>query len=671
MSWSDGTERLEASVAARRIWCAVLGVALGLGGALAQEPRESSASPEQAAKGGTTAEGEPTATFQEALEVVAPPIVEDVRVTPFAVEVTSVGRRQVEEMAAGDLPSALRRVPGVTISRFGLVGSYGGADGGAVFIRGQGSGRPGAEIGTFVDGVPRVVPVWTHPVMDALPADAVDRIDVYKSAQPVLLGNMAFAAVDLVPKRLTSEGTATRVAGSLGEYATRGATLEHGAKHGALDYYLLGSIRRSDGHRQDSAGRVETLYGRVGYELAAGWGVSLQVHGTDSWADDPGSLGAPARGVVPRFALDETLVIATLAEAHGAHRGTVKLYHDGGTIDWLQWDAGRRHAFTTVTDFSSYGVRARESFSLPSRTELVVGIDHDVYGGWATERRPTGSFRFPDTTFRNTGAYGMVARTFGSATELTPSFGVRYTRSADFGGQWGGQAGVVLRRGATSVHANLLRAFNLPGVFVVAMYAQWGAGERWQALGPETLNHGEVGVAHRLGEGAGLRLVVFKDRVRDALRFVPPPPPPPSFANVGDYTIQGAEFSLTLTPHPTASLFAGATFLDPSPDDVPNAPRRSYTTGVSWRPGERLRLGLDAEWLSRQAVLNPRFARSQAWIDGYALLNATVTVALPEGTGLAGQIVLAGENLTGADYEYRPGYPAPGRVLSLGVDLRF
>jgi iron complex outermembrane receptor protein len=74
--------------------------------------------------------------------------------------------------------SALRRVPGLTISRYNPIGSYGGGDGGAVFVRGQGSGRPGAEITMMVDGIPKFVGVWTHPLLDLLSVDLVHQVDV-------------------------------------------------------------------------------------------------------------------------------------------------------------------------------------------------------------------------------------------------------------------------------------------------------------------------------------------------------------------------------------------------------------------------------------------------------------------------------------------------------------
>ena len=627
--------------------------------------------PEGGHEGAEDKTAQPAPRFAEEVRVVATPIVDDEGVTPFGTQMTTVSQRQVEELGAGDLAAALRRVPGVTISRYNLVGAYGGGDGGAVYIRGQGSGRPGAEISTLVDGIPRFVGVWTHPLLDTLSTDAAAGIEVFKSAQPVLLGTMAFAGVNLVPKQATGEGMSTRLVGGFGEHSTSTGLLEHGARWGAWDYFLQASQRRSDGHRPEAGGLVRSYYGRLGYALGGGWDASLQVHGADAWAEDPGVVGGPPRGTVPRFGVKDTLSIATLHRQHGNREGSVKLYRHEGDIDWRQWDGARRHAFTTLTAFESYGVRARQNLRLENRTEVVMGFDHDRYGGSTSEIRPTGTLPFERLLLRATAAYAMAARTFGSTAEVTPSLGVRWTDTADFGGVWGGQAGVVLRRGATEVHANWARAVNLPGVYTAVMFQRWGRGESWRELQPEVLRHAEVGVGQRLSDGVRVQMVVFSDRVSDALRFVPPAPPPPAFANLGSYSVRGAEASATVQARERLALFGGFSYLDPDPTDVPNAPRWALVSGVSWAPWGALRFNLDAQWVDSQAVLNPRYATSQARIRSYGLVNCKASYRLVAGAAARAELFLIAENLLGADYEYRPGYPAPGRVASAGVEVRF
>ena len=116
--------------------------------------------------------------------VTASPITEGNQVNRLGSQVTSVTEDQIGDLNAQDFQSAVRMVPGVIISRQNPVGSFGGGDGGAIYIRGMGSARPGGEIQMAVDGIPKVVGVWTHPLMDIMSVDQAQRIDIYKGAQP-------------------------------------------------------------------------------------------------------------------------------------------------------------------------------------------------------------------------------------------------------------------------------------------------------------------------------------------------------------------------------------------------------------------------------------------------------------------------------------------------------
>ncbi|MDL2290954.1 Plug domain-containing protein, partial [Desulfovibrio sp. OttesenSCG-928-F20] len=128
--------------------------------------------------------------------VVSTPIIEGNVVSRYGFESTVVTSRQLADMNAQDITSALRRTPGVTIARFNPVGSFGGAQGGGIFIRGMGSSRPGGELATLIDGVSISNPIWGHPILDIVPIDPASAIHVYKAAQPNLFGN-AFAAIDV------------------------------------------------------------------------------------------------------------------------------------------------------------------------------------------------------------------------------------------------------------------------------------------------------------------------------------------------------------------------------------------------------------------------------------------------------------------------------------------
>ena len=621
----------------------------------------------------TAEEQESTPVFTGEIDVTRAPVVDQQRIDRNAVLVTSVSRSQVEDLAAQDLSSALRRVPGVVVSRYNLIGAFGGGDGGAVFLRGHGSGRPGGEIATLVDGVPRFVGVWTHPLLDALSLDTVDRIDIYRSAQPVLLGNMAFGAVDMRSRQWGEhDGAGGRVSLAAGEHETLLGQAEYGGRAGRLDWFLTASHRESDGHRERSGGEIEAVSGRLGWELAERWQVALQLHHTDGRAEDPGQEGAPAPPVVPLYETDADLVLATLSHDHGPWRGSVKLYLEDGFADWLQWDDGSAESFRSVTDWRNHGVRIRETTAPWPGGELVTGFDHDVYGGEFVERHAADDRLVTDLEFRSSAPYLMVSHSFGGEVQVIPSAGVRYTDTRFFGSEWSGQAGVRVAVGGTTFYANAAHAFNLPGVWAAVQYGGWGRGDQWRQLEAETVDHLELGVVAQLGEHTSLRVGVFEDDVEDALRFVPPPPPPPAFANVGAYTTRGVEASVQLEPVRRLRLFLGATAGETEPEDVPNAPDVTAVSGVTYAWGDGWRASVDAEWVDERYVLNPRFAASQALVPSYLLVNGRFAAPLPlEGLGLAGEVSLAVENLGDESYEHRLGYPMPGRTAILGAEVRF
>lgn len=601
--------------------------------------------------------------------VSARPVVEEVRHDPLAGSVTTVGRQQVDDLNAGDPAAALRRVPGLVVSRYNVVGSYGGGDGGAVFARGQGTGRPGSELSFSVDGVPKFAGVFSHPLLDDVSVDLAEEIDVYKGAQPVLFGNMAFATIDVLSRRRREEGFGGRVAGAFGSFATSTLAAEASGKSGGFDFLVTASQRRSDGHRDGSDGKTRALFARAGYELGGGWALGVTGDFTSGRASDPGVEGAPRPPVTPRFGTDDAMGVLTLTRSHGGKSGWVKLYVDDGASDWLQWDTGSASSFRTLSDWTNWGLKARDAFAVLGRGELTVGLDVDSYGGTSREVRPSGEAPLGDFRFRNVAPYAALSYTFGGKVKVTPSAGVRYNDSKDFGGAWGTQAGVTLSSSLGEAHARYARAFNLPGVWAAAFYQGYGRGDQWKELGEERMDHWELGLSPRLGSKATLDVTLFHDDVSDALRFVPPPPPPPRWANTGAYRARGFDVSLSVEPHPALGFYAGAAFTETTPAGVPFTPRWTFSGGAV-AAVSAFRLAADAQWVDERAAGNLRFPGPTATVDAYFLLNAKLSARLDRVVpGL--EAWLAGENLTGSDYAYRPGYPMPGASASLGAGLRF
>jgi len=673
---NEGSMALQKAHPVGRAWCLVAVCCLGFGvpptPTAAQEPTRAEPPTTATEAAGGDPEPAPPRAFRASITVEDSPIVESSRIDVSGSLVTTVAEQQIDDLYAQDLTSALRRVPGVVISRYNPVGAYGGGDGGAIFIRGHGSGRPGGEITMLTDGIPRFVGIWTHPLIDVANIDSVHSIDIYRSAQPVMIGNMAFGAVNMATPRRTAFGSGGRFTGSYGSYDTVIGNLEYGGRGESLDYYLTAAYRSSDGHRDNADGEIAAVSGRFGFQLSDIWDFSVFYEHTSSSVSDPQMVGAPPIPLVPTYDIENDFVLATVGHDRSRWSGTVKLYLDAGTFDWLQWSGAEQHGFRSITDSTNYGVRWRETVAPWNGGELVFGLDHDIYGGKFVERHPEDDRLASDLEFRNTAPYAQLSHTFGKEISVTPSIGVRYNDSRYFGNEWGTQAAVNIGFAGHVIYANYAHGFNFPGVYAAVQYSGWGRGDQWQDLEAETIDHLELGWLSSHDRSLHLTVSLFRDEVDNAIRFVPPPPPPPLFANIGAYTVNGVEVSLQAQPTERLALFIGGTYSDSNPETVPNLPRATAVGGATWNGRSGWRCNLDLQWVDDRYVLNPRFASGQAAVDSYFLTNAKLSLPWRLlGLDINGSIFVFGENLTDEEYEHRLGYPMPGRMLQVGIEVEF
>ncbi|HSW39840.1 MAG TPA: TonB-dependent receptor, partial [Acidobacteriota bacterium] len=193
-------------------------------------------------------------------------------------------------------------------------------------------------------------------------------------------------------------------------------------------------------------------------------------------------------------------------------------------------------------------------------------------------------------------------------------------------------------------------------------------------LDAEIMHHYELG-AGRTWEKVRANLVFFRNQGRNRYVIDPPPPFPPVFANIGNYSIQGLEATVSYNPTDDLSLFAGTAFLERNPSDLPYAPKGTFSAGVNWRFRESFQLAVDSQYVSE------RYVGSRSRRDGFAnresvgshyLLNGKLSYLFRPGAGnMDIELYVFGENLTNADYEYKPGYPMPGINGMFGVAFRF
>jgi iron complex outermembrane receptor protein len=593
--------------------------------------------------------------------VQASPVIEGNDVDRFGAMATTVTRQQISDLHAVDLASALRRTPGVTISRFNPVGSFGGDEGGAVYVRGLGASRPGSEIKTLVDGVPFYMATWNHPLLDLLPINGMAAIRVLKGPQPQHFGN-AFAAVELTPKRAgPRDGVTGDVQVAAGRHGTLVQQFDLAGRSGDWDYMLAQGHAESDGHRESASGRLDNVMGQLGYRFNAQWSANVLALDTNNRARDPGHATTGA-GRGDAFNTRGSLLALTVEHQHGTAKGQLKLYSTRGRSEQQPG---------LVTDFSTSGLRWREVVTPWRGGELVAGLDTESVTG---DVSPIG---FTGPKLRWTSPYLAVHHTLEltNGWRVTPSAGVRLDRHSQYGNGQTPHAGLVLRAGEQlALRANVSRGRSAPGLDAALLAHLIPAlGTSWRNLAAEKMAHQEVGMSWTPSRDTTVDLLLFSDRLTNRYVFAfPPAVAAPGFINLGNYRVRGSELTVQQALAGGWSLYGGLTSLKATRTDLPYAPASSLSLGANWQQGA-WRASADVQRQSSMQVLNAARAADAtnlASVSGFTVANARLAYRLPV-LGERGEIFAAAENLFNRSYEFRPGYPMPGRALQLGVHASF
>jgi iron complex outermembrane receptor protein len=234
-------------------------------------------------------------------------------------------------------------------------------------------------------------------------------------------------------------------------------------------------------------------------------------------------------------------------------------------------------------DFQFYGLKANQEFTFWPGGNIQLGLDWEVAEGELDKEFSDGKkedWEGPDLT--TVSPYAGVSQLLGQRSSLyiIPSAGARYIGHSEFDGEWAPHAGLVLGYKETRMYANYSRGVVYPGLDVIVFSETVipPLGQSWKDLDPEIVDHYEIGVQHRFCPFAQADVTFFYDDGRDRYVFTTPPAGF-SYKNIDDFEIRGIETTLQLDPAQNLSIFAGLTWLDTDPGDLPYAPDISMSGG--------------------------------------------------------------------------------------------
>ncbi|MEY4210938.1 MAG: hypothetical protein RLZ92_1319 [Pseudomonadota bacterium] len=636
--------------------------------------------------------------------VTANPVIEAIGLDAFSSSSAVVSEDQIRDQNALDIASALRRTPGVQISRYNPVGAFGGDQGGAVSIRGQGMGRPGSEIKTYIDDVPMYMATWNHPLLDLLPVNGMKSITVYKGPQPQINGNN-FGSINLESKSALEEGIhgSGRLSGGFFGTITEQADIQ--GKKGDLDFSLAQGYAKSDGNRKNGFGELRNVMGKVGYQFDSHWRSDVSFLYTDNRSGDPGQNGYqppnPWDNNFPGEAIGEYVSVAgmvagSVSHEHGDWKGKFTLYHNGGDGNWLNqgvyWAGAQNRRSNLKSQYSMDGFRWKEQFSPWKDGTVLAGIDNEWQNGEVNNWGPLPSqpsnlvYNIVTPTFRLSTPYIALSQdiTLNSDWMMVPSVGVRYYDHSHYKSKASPHAGLSFVSKDLTLFGNVSNGVNYPGIDAAAnsgalMNAHpeyWGvpgfvpfSANGWENISPENVDHAEVGLKASPFETTKIDLSFFIDNVKNRYVF---DFTQGAYNNYGSYWMRGLEASVKQDLFADWAMFASLTMLNPSIDNLPYTPAQSVSAGVNGPIGP-LRFSFDMQYQSRVWALNRSRNVSDVngqQVEAFTVANTRLAYPMPQ-LGKKGEVFVGVENLFDKRYQYRPGYEMPGIWGQVGIAASF
>lgn len=604
--------------------------------------------------------------------VVATPITQEEAVAKDGADTATLSRSQLAQLNAQDLQTALRQVPGVTISRYAPIGSYGGAQGGSVYIRGMGTARPGGEVRMYTDGVPRGSGMWSHPLMDSMPIDFAESVSVQKSPHPARYSD-TFGAVDIETRRRREQGYEGEVDLAYGRHNTFLSAGSAGIKEGPVDAYGGMSYKYSDGLRDHNMSILKSAFGRVGTDLSDHEHIGFVYQRTDSKVEDPGEEQKPTPRT-DRFDLDTDLYTLRFDTERENLKGYSLLYFERGKIDWWQDGLCKTPAGAmdgnAHTEWLNFGFRNFYDWNVWKDLWITAGFDlADEYG--ETETRNVENGKVP---FETNGRLDTISPYLGARYDfrlnddwtLTPSIGSRYYIHTKYDNEWSPDAALTLDwQEKVQLFVNGSRGVHYPGVYTRAVSADYAAG----TLTAETMDYVSGGTKVALDETADVLVTVFHTDAQNRIDKTTK-----GYLNAGGMRATGVELSGHWRPTDDLAFFAGLTYTNPETSPVSRLPEWMATAGGTWKICDYLKWTLDGQFIDEMYAYSVRSSEEAAELrelDAGFLLNTRLAVPLDSFTPFEGELYLSLENLTNSHYAYYPGYPMDGIMWYLGCKFKF
>ncbi|MFY8094583.1 MAG: TonB-dependent receptor plug domain-containing protein [Niveispirillum sp.] len=563
------------------------------------------------------------------------------------IDSAEIERRQ--QVQALDL---LKRVPGVSISRNGGLGSTS-----TVRLRGSESGM----VKVLIDGVEVNDASGANNEFDfnSLLTGDIEKIEVLKGPQSALYGNDAMGGViNVITRRGEGE---TKIRGTLegGAYGSfrQLASLTGGTQQ--VDYALSAANLHTDGFSRTFAGNekdgtdARSVSGRLGvkasdilrFDLNAAW----------SWLDtefDPfGADGASAQEKESwqvRGAGTLSLLDGTFENVLAASYATTDRDFDEptGFYRFSTFDSRRK-----ALDYQG-NLRLREA------DIASIGLSVDEEDGKTTNTVGTSTSTGLDDSVTTKSAFVQYQAAITS--DLTLTLGGRVDDHEQFGteGTWRATGAYQVPATGTVLRASYGTANKAPTLY--QLYDPFYGNKNLVA---EDGKGADIGFDQKLLDGrVGFGASLFRNSYTNMIGFSN------GYINVARARTKGVELTFEANPVETVLIQANYTYLDAKDRitgrDLPRRPQDTVNASIDWTIVEGIDLGAALRYVGKQ---RDTASATSPILDSYTTVDFTARWAVLDNVSLFGRV----ENLFDEDYQEVRTYRAPGRSAFGGVTVTF
>jgi vitamin B12 transporter len=554
---------------------------------------------------------------------------------------TVITREEIEKNEKTLVLDLLRTVPGLDVVQSGTPGSLT-----SLFTRGTNS----THTLVLVDGARMNSPYFPGYDFSALTTENIERIEVVRGPFSSLYGSDAVGGVVQIFTRSATAGVTGRLTGEAGNQGQGQGSAFVSAGEGPFS--ATGSFRYAafGGDRPNTDWRERNGSAALEARLPEGGRVAVEGSILDGEVGNPGPVGAPstARGV---FREERIAIPANLALSPENHLD-VLLADVRSRPRFLDPDGG----FSSRTDAETLQARVADTASVGAH-QLTA------FASWERWRVDDSSNFGTNLDGQRTTLWGAGVQDTATLGPLTVTGGARYDRHSIFGDAWSprGTIAWLSADSAWKVRFSGGAAFRAPTVG--ELYYPFVGNP---ALKPERSVSWELAAERYVGGGRA-EVSLFWNDLKDLIVF--------DFAqsrnfNVGRARTRGVEVGWRQSLAPGLSADAAYTWLDAenrlTGAALPRRSRHRASLGLAWTAAPGVEVLPRVLFVGRRPDGDPLTGAS---IEDPSYVRLDLTARWQSSRHLVPYVRLT--NLLDRGYDEAAGYPAPGRLVAGGLEVKF